>query len=249
MSAPSTTGHPLGDAIEIQENCQSVLVTDTIEADGRFILCHFAAKHPSVLWLACGADSQEKTIRSAIRKLDTSEQDVTVQSIPTLLEEMYEEDHDELETLLSANHILKLIQDWKPAVQEGHQPLLIIDDLSILSTLMGERETYLLAYWARDLSLVRNFCLVMRSLGTDEAAFQQPINYFGAGGDAAVSSEVHWEAGITELADQIVDVRPLTSGYSRDAQGRFIVTDAKQRQQRIYNYLLLDNDIRVFRKN
>lgn len=253
----SSIGLSLGDAIPLESNC--LLVTDTIEADGRFILCHLAAKNcagsAGVLWLACGADCcQETAVRSAIRRLDTvaSVQNVSVRSIPAMLAEWcFNEDDGETEPKnrqLSKEHILKLIQDWRPTVQERH-PLLILDDMSTLAALIGEREAYLLAYWARDLSFELDYRLIIRSLGTDATSFHPPIHYFGAGGDTPKSEVVHWEAGLAELADQIVDVRPLSSGYSRDAQGRFLVTDAKQQQQSLYNYLLLDNDIRVFRKN
>jgi hypothetical protein len=169
--------------------------------------------------------------------------------------------------------LLAMIHDWRQqqettgGTDDGSTtfyPLVIIDDLSTLAALLGERQAYLLAYYFRDLSLQLNFDLVMRSLGTDETSFHHPIAFFGAGGQSGGSSRDEdddffcWEAGLAELADQIVDVRPLASGYSREAQGRFFVTNISQwqnqpqhhqpKRQRLYNYLLLDNDVRVFRK-
>lgn len=331
-------GQSLGDALRLHDdkelhhqNGRTLLVTDTIEADGRFILCHLAAqtvaaaqkqvvrhrrscgqpehKEPAlspgggVLWIACGSGPTEaSTVRSAICRLGgalaagSSAGHVSVHSVPAMLlaeQGIVARDHGSTENSSSSSplepqprssmweRLLAMIHDWRKQPQttggtddgsssSSSDPLVIIDDLSTLAALLGERQAYLLAYYARDLSLQLNFDLVMRSLGTDNAtSFHQPIAFFGAGGQSDGNSSVEdedfycWEAGLAELADQIVDVRPLASGYSREAQGRFFVTDnMSQRQknqpqqhqppppkrQRLYNYLLLDNDVRVFRK-
>jgi hypothetical protein len=310
--AAHTTGQSLGDAIQLhgkkqqqRPHCCMILVTDTIEADGRFILCHLAAvaqqqqqqqqqQHPTnsssggpspsrVLWIACGGGggTDTSTVRAAIRRLGAagSAETVSVQSVPAMIldeqilmgqnkNDDHDHDHDAISDkrrLLLWEQLLSMIQDWRQQVtvsDDSLYPLLIIDDMSTLAVLMGEREAYLLAYWARDLSLALDFHLVIRSLGTDDTSFQVPIAYFGAGGkqdtytvDDDDDDEAYcWEAGLAELADQIIDVRPLASGYSREAQGRFFITDKQQenknkKRRLLYNYLLLDNDVRVFRKD
>jgi hypothetical protein len=305
--AAYTTGQSLGDAIQLhgkkqqqRPHCCMILVTDTIEADGRFILCHLAAaqmqqqqlqqQHPTnsssggpspsrVLWVACGGGggTDTSTVRAAIRRLGAagSAETVSVLSVPAMiLDEQIlmggqdKNDDDDASSdkrrLPLWEQLLSMIQDWRQQVtvsDDSLYPLLIIDDMSTLAVLMGEREAYLLAYWARDLSLALDFHLVIRSLGTDDTSFQAPIAYFGAGGkqdtytvDDDDDEAYCWEAGLAELADQIVDVRPLASGYSREAQGRFFITDKQQenknkKRRLLYNYLLLDNDVRVFRKD
>jgi hypothetical protein len=312
MMAAHTTGQSLGDAIQLhgkkqqqRPHCCTILVTDTIEADGRFILCHLAAvaaqmqqqlptkssstagggpssSSSRVLWFACGGGggTDTSTVRAAIRRLGSaagSAETVSVQSVPAMIldeqilmgQDRNDDDVDHDEDAISDKRLqplweqlLSMIQDWRQQVtvsDDSLYPLVIIDDMSTLAVLMGEREAYLLAYWARDLSLEVDFHLVIRSLGTDGTSFQTPIAYFGAGGKQDTYTTVDddddeaycWEAGLVELADQIIDVRPLASGYSREAQGRFFITDKQQEKKRrlLYNYLLLDNDVRVFRKD
>lgn len=271
MSIPNTSGgQSLSDAIQLYDDKQQqyyscMLVTDTIEADGRFILCHLAAQHSGpVLWLAGGSAGEESTVRSAIRRLGgrTVENDVSVQSVAAFFEqqilkgdvdnEAADKNLNVVERLPTWEQLLAIVQDWRETVTDENHPLVIIDDISTLAALIGEREAYLLAYWARDLSFELGFHLVIRCLGTDETSFQATIAYFGAGGkkcNVNDDDEVYWEAGLAELAGQIIDVRPLASGYSRDAQGRFLISDKQQKKHsRLYNYMLLDNDIRVFRK-
>jgi hypothetical protein len=332
--ATTMAGQSLGDALRLHDDDKelhhgrTILVTDTIEADGRFILCHLAAQTAAaaaqqlvrirrsqsgqpepnepasspggVLWIACGSGLTEPTtVRSAIRRLGGAlaagslTDHVSVHSVPAMLlaeqgivgrdrhgatEDSSSSPPPEPQPLSSMwERLLAMIHDWRqqqPQTITGRTddgssyPLVIIDDLSTLAALLGERQAYLLAYYAWDMSLQLNFDLVLRSFGTDATSFHHPIAFFGAGGQDGGSSVEDedfycWEAGLVELADQIVDVRPLASGYSREAQGRFFVTDnMSQRQnqpppqhhqqqpkrQRLYNYLLLDNDVRVFRK-
>jgi hypothetical protein len=327
IMATTMAGQSLGDALRLHDDKdelhpygRTLLVTDTIEADGRFILCHLAAQTAAaaqqvvlrrrrgqpehkesasspgggggVLWIACGSGSTESsTVRSAIRRIGGSlaagslAEHVSVHSVPTMLlaEQgiVAGDDHGATEDSSSFpppepqplssmwERLLAMIYDWRrqqPQTTTGGSdngssyPVVIIDDLSTLAALLGEQQAYLLAYYARDLSLQLNFDLVLRSFGTDATSFHHPIAFFGAGGQGDGSSSVEddafycWEAGLVELADQIVDVRPLASGYSREAQGRFFVTDntsqrhQQPKKQRLYNYLLLDNDVRVFRK-
>ena len=63
--------------------------------------------------------------------------------------------------------------------------------------------------------------------------------------------ECPWERQLVEMADTVVDVVPLASGYSREVHGRLIFTSkavsATIKQQESYNYCLTDNQALVIR--
>jgi len=55
--------------------------------------------------------------------------------------------------------------------------------------------------------------------------------WVGAGGDSctteaeAASTSVYWERGLVEIADGVIDVIPLQSGFSKEAHGRLVFTE------------------------
>ena len=74
--------------------------------------------------------------------------------------------------------------------------------------------------WA-DALLPQRTVLINDSVGTDgRFLLHQQIVVGGAAGGA-------WERNLVELADGIVDVMPLQSGFSLEAHGRLVFTERK----------------------
>ena len=61
--------------------------------------------------------------------------------------------------------------------------------------------------------------------------------------------ECPWERQLVEMADTVVDVVPLASGYSREVHGRLIFTSkvGPASLQDVYNYCLTDTQALAIR--
>ena len=134
---------------------------------------------------------------------------------------------------------------------------IVVDDASALANLLGEKLVYglLLALNAQshqDTSKDRNnsnalFGLVVRCSNDYEAvslpsfagtsvASSGPPEWFGAGGHSSAHSHhsptmdavIPWERSLLELADGVLDILPLTSGYTRELHGRIVMTQMPQ---------------------
>ena len=146
-----------------------------------------------------------------------------------------------------------ILKEWLPTeTEDGHtyNNWIIVDDVSALANLLGETLVYglLLALNARSHKDKSNgFGLVVRCSNDYEAASlpsfsgssvasSGPPEWFGAGGGALSSrsnthysstnmdAEIPWERSLMELADGVLDVLPLTSGYTRELHGRIVMT-------------------------
>jgi hypothetical protein len=127
---------------------------------------------------------------------------------------------------------------------------IVIDDVSALATLVGERLAYCLVLSLRALTRRTKRCsMVVRCSHDYDMEFMREqdaasvraggssrhVDWVGAGGGGGgqqrgVSGQQHgdvvvavpWERALPELADGIVNVEPLVSGYSREAHGRLV---------------------------
>jgi hypothetical protein len=124
---------------------------------------------------------------------------------------------------------------------------IILDDVSSLAMMLGDsRPVYKFVDSLNGLSSLIGFGLAIRcSHDVDQEFYKQKqldgqnrnnndnaanVGWVGLGGlcnndnNNQIHGYVPWERYLTELADGIVDVMPLTSGYSREVHGRLIFT-------------------------
>lgn len=136
--------------------------------------------------------------------------------------------------------------------------LVILDDASTLSTLVGERLTYGLILSLCALSKSPSYscgfairCMNDCDIEAANLTVPRTTDWFGVGSGAGSTDTPPWERSLVELSDTVVDVVPLASGYSREAHGRLNFTrrtaDTTARQTSVFNYCLTDNQVLAIR--
>ena len=161
--------------------------------------------------------------------------------------------------------------------EEGHQGprWVILDDMSSLASVAEEKTVYSFINSIVALSTRNNNqfgVLIRASFDHDQKLIQKAaeannnlaVGWLGAGGRHREADEwIPWERSLVELADGIVDVVPLSSGYSREAHGRLTFSEraggfgwgadrASQKvshhwNQVVVNYCLTDGGVRAIR--
>jgi hypothetical protein len=247
-SAASTA--PLADVSPWSvDKASTILVNDSIESDGRFVLYQIATQVlPSkrLLWLSCGPLSPQ-LIKSSIKKMgrDASSPNLFVRSITQELAESSLNGRPDGVSFLRL--LCRDVAEW--ASQASSTPSwLILDDLSTLAVLLGPKLAYCL------LASLQALATKSGSLGITFRCFndvdQQPQivrDWVGAGSEREASSEcIPWERSLIELADHVVDVCPLPSGPSRDAHGRLVLTTIPS-TSKVFNYCVTENEVLAIR--
>ena len=261
-------GQTLKEALDLKEG-HTVLVTDRIDTDGRFVLYQSAATAAAsshVLWLGCGVFTKS-LILSSLRKMGYSSATVTsadaslvIHSIPEMIEaDITTRAADNTASAVFdekafANNLLDLVERWLVSDDDGaSQPrrrLCVIDDVTSLATLLGPRTTYsfLRSIRQRAVDTKHPFTWILRC--SSDAETEDTEEWMGAGGETLsrwpfLDPQVYMERSLIELADCCIDITSLSSGYSREAHGRMVVTDEASSTQRRYNYVLMDQEVRV----
>lgn len=125
--------------------------------------------------------------------------------------------------------------------------LVVLDDISILDQLLGSYASLALIQRIRVLIQSQGGCFIIRTSNeaerehirmaatTKDYPSTAPPQWVGAGGGDAVFDNVRvypslelqmpWNFILPELADGIIDVLPLQSGFSREAHGRLLCTE------------------------
>jgi hypothetical protein len=246
----------------------SVLVSDSVQSDGRFVLHSWAAlvlKSNRLLWLA-GGPWTPALIASALQKTgcdaaanylrapaSSSSSPLCIRSIPAeLAETLLQSDCDappEAAPFDAEAFMKKLYLDVKAWVVKEEQPSWVfLDDVSALAAFVGSRLTYAFILSLQSLATRHPFGLVVRnSQDLDQMLTLQPkpTAWIGAGGDNDDdnnNNNTPWERSLVELVDWVVDVVPLMSGYTREAHGRLIFCSNREgHRMTTYNYCLTDN--------
>ncbi|CAB9507139.1 expressed unknown protein [Seminavis robusta] len=130
-------------------------------------------------------------------------------------------------------------------------PWIILDDVSTLANLVGEQLVYqfILQLCAKShaggdgVTMSTSPGVILRCSNDQEdeslpvysgASLKGHQAWFGAGGannstqqqqQAIHSEEPPWERSLVELADGVMDVLPLASGYTRELHGRIVLTE------------------------
>jgi len=220
---------------------------------------------------------------------------LTIRSIPTLLsraisskQEGDQETPQSFDTESFVKHIYRQVKEWvrfqhektrnqtEDAVGEefDERRWVVLDDLSTLGALVGDRLAYGLVLSLQALSRTGGlpFGLAMRCSNDADIEAEglmdpRSTQWFGGAAVAAVESstltgdndgymkECPWERQLVELADTVVDVCPLASGYTREAHGRLIFSrrgeaagaSSSSTTTQVYNYCLTDNQALAIR--
>jgi hypothetical protein len=322
---PGSSTTPLTEVVPwTVRNPRTILVGDSVESDGRFVLFTLAAqvlaaadeskgninsnsntnsksKPGRILWLSTGGPWTERLIANALKKIgcdaannylrtlenkslelqvaaDQGSPPLTIRSIAQDISRRVETDGENIDFELLTKQIYREAKQWlqeqSGSSSEESVPWIVLDDVSALGALVGERLAYGLVLSLNALSThTDSFGLMLRcshdldqELSKDSAtgaSADQP-NWVGAGGQGHRYSneEVAWERSLVEMVDGIVDVLPLASGYTREAHGRLIFTacpggrgwsdDSKGRTTTlsegstlVFNYCLTDSKVQA----
>lgn len=273
----SSASVPLMDALPWphSDNNTCWLVCDSVETDGRFLLHSLATctlkQAQKVYWLACGPWTSQ-LIATALKKMgcdaaslylrDSFSGPLHIQSITVDIATKLEEHNDEFDVEVYIKELYRSIDTWIHQ-NADHGALIVIDDASALACLVGERLTFCLLQSLRALQARNNFNFILKcSQDYDMDMLQQEdtskvrpggspnVDWVGAGGGTSNDAVLYvpWERSLVELADTIVNVEPLASGYSREAHGRLVVMDSSSFMTPIVlNYCCQDSAVSAIR--
>ncbi len=261
----SSASVPLMDALppwSLSDGNSCWLVCDSVETDGRFLLHSLVTRtlkqqQEKVYWLACGPWTCQ-LIAAALKKMgcdaaalylrDSASSPLNVQSVTVDMSTKLEE-NDEFDAKMYIKELYRSISKW------------IHQNASPLAALVGERLTFCLLQSVRALQTSNSFNFVIKcSQDYDMDLIQQEdisrvcpggslnVDWVGAGGGTSHAIlHVPWERSLVELADTIVNVEPLASGYSREAHGRLVVVDSSSLTPIILNYCCQDSSVSAVR--
>ena len=162
------------------------------------------------------------------------------------------------------NHLLSSLHQWAMASsllpkndkEDEQRPSgddvswILLDDVSTLVTLLGEKLVLALIQSVQALARARNIGLVVRC--TREDVPFQPVSaksssvsssygdWIGASGSLQVPRSSPWQSLLVELVDHVVDVCPLPSGPTRDAHGKLVMSHIEYGRMSVCNYCLTD---------
>ena len=266
-SVPLTDALPWDDDGD-DKSASTILVCDLIETDGRFLLYTVATSPKKVvLWLGCGSVSS-KQIATALKKMGSDaaasilkRNEYSSRKIPLhihslsveMAERLLRQDGRTFDGQLYLKEVYNRIKTWIQLRSSEESALLsciILDDVSALATLLGNALVYCFVASVRALCRSRNNArLFMRCSHDAEYLAREnsiiPASWIGAGGqDHAISS---LSSQLVELADYVVDVLPLASGYSREAHGRLIFTSSIKKTPLMLNYCLHESSVSAIR--
>lgn len=239
--------------------------------------CHtLSFKNSSrVYWLACGPWTCQ-LIAAAMKKLgcdaaasylrDSTPSDdhpLHIRSVPVDISTRLENNAVEFDVELYVKELYLSIRTWIQSDDESNDNLVIVvDDASALASLVGERLTYCFLLSLRalikrtskynivircsqdyDLDLIRQ-----ENSSSVRAGGSANVDWVGAGGASnATSPHIPWERSLPELADGIVNVEPLASGYSREAHGRLVFVSQQSLTPMVMNYCCQDTNVSAIR--
>lgn len=235
---PSINNRMLGTASTALEDifpstASTILVTDSVEQEGRFILQSWLSNRKSVLWLSGGPPP-----------LGSNKTNKTVRCIPAEIAESLVHHPFDAETF--TKQLFGQIREWAQQQKDDEEQWIVLDDVSILSTLLGSRLLYALILSLQAEQKCKLMIRCSQQMTESDDNFVESVNapWIGAGGSVEHNSQkqrLEWEPALVELADWIVDVLPLQSGYTREAQGRIVMSEnTGKRSITGYNFIVRD---------
>ncbi len=239
---------------------RTILIGDSIETDGRFLLHTFASqalKGGQHLWWLTASAVTDRQIATALKKIGcdvatsylrnndgTSLLKITSMTMDLANQALESKDRPFLDGEAYLKDLYKQIKSWLSVnAEETHSSSwLLVDDISSLAAMLGD-EVLVFQFVDSICSLAmrhQNLGVIIRySNELDQTllkaaqieAVQDKTGWLGAGGLAQKQEIKHlhqtwipWERNI-ESIDIMVDVVPLSSGYSREAHGRLVFSE------------------------
>lgn len=239
------------------ETPRTILIGDSIETDGRFLLYTVASQvlkgGQNVWWLTACAVT-EKQIATGLKKIgcdvaasylrNSGSSLLKITSMTAELAHMTLDtttDHGSLDGTTYLKDMYKQIKTW---LETGGDSChwIILDDISSLAEMVDDHRLVFqfvdsicsLAKRTQRLGVILRCSLeldqaILKAAQIEEV--QDKTGWLGAGGSAQKlqirnlhQTWIPWERTI-ESMDIVVDIVPLSSGYSREAHGRLVFTE------------------------
>lgn len=250
---------PLIDALSFlhqreEDSLRRILIFDSIQTDARFLLHTLAlsrssAEEQPIVWLSCSPAGTERNIKLASKRMGRSDKQVNVIHLAAGISQIVLENENSVEEMIEdyiKTLLLKLQKDEivRPAI-------ILIDDVSVLAGLIGNDRAYALLQCLMSPVFQSSKIVARGSLDWDQSVLLKSNSkgHWLDGLDNAydTSNEYIWERGLVELADVVIDVLPLESGFSREAHGRIIITESMSQNREVINYCCNDHGVRAIR--
>ena len=260
----------------------TVLIHDTLETSGRFLL-YLTARHgrkSRILWLTCSASQNQRLIENGLAKVgngtrnphatasrteNEQKSQITIRSIVQeirhTIDSCKEEGRDEIfSPQVFVRQLYKSILSWYKETDEIPS-YIFLEDVSALARFVGSRLSYALVFQLCALQQKRqsspssgkgSLSLLVTTAGDELSDQMDASSWVGAedqpSGDTVPPTEHGWECSLVELADWIVDVVPLSTGFSRNLHGRLILTPKTMESDAVViNYCLGENQVSATR--
>lgn len=214
--------------------------------------------------------------RNVVTEEDENVENLCILSVTRMLSSAFQnevDEKDETDNEISSwdgpevflKQIYHRIHKWSrqnPKQQSQSPSWIILDDLSAIANVLGQRVVYRFVHTLRALAVRESLGLVLKCSWDGvlspspmmEASAPAPMasgvnalhdvnhhqNSFGAGSSShatARGAAIAWEPCLVEFADDMIQVVPLPSGFSRHAHGRLIYSARRQ------DYLLRDGEL------
>jgi hypothetical protein len=247
---------PLAEALpwpKLEPEGQCFLVCDSLQTNGRFLSYTLTSQvlvskaETRILWISCGPNT-ERLILNGLKRMDVpfnggKEQRLHIRCVPSelsqhVLQDSDKEDNHNVDVESFMKNLYKDIQTWA-ATNSSTGGWLVIEDVSALGCLVGERLAYVFIMSMRSLLRKHSLLGILMTCSNDNNMLQKEnenqvrpggsynVDWVAAGGrgpEQRTTTTIPWERHLVEMADGIVDVLPLASGYSREAHGRLVFT-------------------------
>lgn len=196
---------------------------------------------------------------------------LTICSFHSFLESSLRAKSCELTTETLLKDLFQLVLLWRKKLQGTSSVLwVILDDVSALASLIGMRSAYAFLLSLQTLKCreedngMKKFGLMVRCandydlelVGLSPASTQDNSDWLDhTGSDSYYGNSIRrsndiipWERAIVEFANAIVDVTPLSNGFSREVHGRLSFrVRSPDAASYTYNYCLTENQVLVMR--
>mmetsp|Transcript_14732 Transcript_14732/g.21747 ORF Transcript_14732/g.21747 Transcript_14732/m.21747 type:complete len:261 (-) Transcript_14732:536-1318(-) len=248
---------PLVDALSFlnkrdeDDSLRRIFIFDSIQTDARFllhtlVLSRSNAEEQPVVWLSCSPTGTERNIKLASKRMGRSDKHFNVIHLAAGISKIILENEHNVEEMME-DYIKTLLR--KVRQDEMRPAIILIDDISILAGLIGNDRAYALLQCLLSPAFQSSKIVCRGSLDWDQSVLLKSNNkgYWldGLNNEYDTSNEYTWERGLVELADVVIDVLPLESGFSREAHGRIVITESMSQNREVINYCCNDHGVRA----
>ena len=230
-------------------------VFDSDRTDARFLLSILACEYEKIVWISCAPSGSERNIKFACKKTgrsgvrsDITDSKISVIHVPAEFADIVENNNCDQRNNIKNYVGKKILGKIKQEIHGIENSIVVADDLSLLSVLLGQNLTYGLVQCVLS-NLSRNM-IFRASLDIDQNnLFRESkgdwLDRIQDSDALGLRREGVWERSLIQLCDTRVDVVPLESGFSREARGRIIISN--DHGSEALNYVCGDIGVRAIR--